>query len=124
MQVLSGQQLLGGLEHFTSTQPSEPLAVGAQGWKTARKGTDLASSKARSQRCRHEVLSLILVGFVCTSLTGFDHPIDDVMEDLLGTLDDPALPLLQWSDSFSSAAARLPSLLADQLEVRTGLTGL
>ena len=72
----------------------------------------------------HEVSSLILISFVCTSRTGFDHPIDGVMEDLLGTLDDPALPLLQWSDSFSSAAARLPSLLADQLEVRTCLTGL
>lgn len=40
------------------------------------------------------------------------------MEDLLGTLDDPALPLLQWGDKFSAAAARLPQKLAAQLEAR------
>lgn len=49
---------------------------------------------------------------------GFDHPVDLVVEDLLAALDDPALPLLQWGDRFSAAAARLPARLADQLEVR------
>lgn len=39
------------------------------------------------------------------------------MEDLLGTLDDPALPLLQWGDKFSAAATRLPPKLATELEV-------
>jgi len=51
---------------------------------------------------------------------GFDHPIDSVMEDLLGTLDEPALPLLQWSDRFSAAQARLPQRLAAQLQVCPG----
>ena len=49
--------------------------------------------------------------------TGFDHPVNLVVEDLLAALDDPALPLLQWGDRFSAAAARLPPRLADQLEV-------
>lgn len=48
---------------------------------------------------------------------GFDHPVNLVVEDLLAALDDPALPLLQWGDRFSAAAARLPPRLADQLEV-------
>lgn len=45
------------------------------------------------------------------------------MEDLLGTLDDPALPLLQWTDALSAVAARLATDLADHLQARTHLTG-
>ena len=60
--------------------------------------------------------------FVCalnvSMCAGFDHPVNLVVEDLLAALDDPALPLLQWGDRFSAAAARLPARLADQLEVR------
>lgn len=45
------------------------------------------------------------------------------MEDLLGTLDDPALPLLQWTDALSAVAARLAPDLADHLQARPHLTG-
>lgn len=41
---------------------------------------------------------------------------DTVVEDLLGCLDDPALPLLQWNEEYAVVQARLPSGLAVCLE--------
>lgn len=31
---------------------------------------------------------------------GYEHPVDQVVEDLLSCLDDPALALLQWNEAF------------------------
>ena len=31
---------------------------------------------------------------------GYEHPVDQVVEDLLNCLDDPALALLQWKEAF------------------------
>jgi Acetyl-CoA carboxylase, central region len=62
-------------------------------------------------------ISAALASFFIHLCAGFNHPVDLVMEDLLASLDDPALPLLQWGDRFSAAATRLPARLVDQLEV-------
>ena len=53
-------------------------------------------------------------------LSGYEQPEEAVVEDLLGTLDDPALPLLQWSGALSTVAARLPPDLADHLQALLG----
>ena len=57
-------------------------------------------------------------------IAGYDQPVEAVVEDLLGTLDDPALPLLQWTDALSAVAARLAPDLADHLQARPRPTGL
>ena len=37
---------------------------------------------------------------------GYEHPVDQVVEDLLSCLDDPALALLQWNEAFGVVQAR------------------
>lgn len=39
---------------------------------------------------------------------GYEHPVDQVVEDLLSCLDDPALALLQWKEAFG--VVQVPSL--------------
>lgn len=41
---------------------------------------------------------------------------DAVVADLLACLDDPGLPLLQWSELFAVAQSRMPGDLAARLE--------
>ena len=38
--------------------------------------------------------------------TGYEHPVDTVVADLLACLDDPALALLQWTEAFNVVQAR------------------
>jgi len=42
-------------------------------------------------------------------LAGYNHPVDDVLDELVGCLDHPALPLLQWKEELSFVESRLPS---------------
>ncbi|CAK0731625.1 hypothetical protein CVIRNUC_000020 [Coccomyxa viridis] len=49
-------------------------------------------------------------------LEGYEHPVDQVVEDLLSCLDDPALALLQWNEAFGVVQTRLPGELAQELE--------
>ncbi|CAL8465869.1 g5405 [Coccomyxa elongata] len=49
-------------------------------------------------------------------LEGYEHPVDQVVEDLLSCLDDPALALLQWNEAFGVVQTRLPGELALELE--------
>ena len=51
---------------------------------------------------------------------GYEHPVDSVVDDLLACLDDPWLPLLQWSELYAVAQSRLPSDLAARLEQIVG----
>ena len=48
---------------------------------------------------------------------------ESVVDDLLACLDDPRLPLLQWSELYAVAQSRLPSDLAAQLEHIVGEAG-
>ncbi len=43
-----------------------------------------------------------------------------MVDDLLACLDDPRLPLLQWSELYAVAQSRLPSNLAARLEYIVG----
>lgn len=53
---------------------------------------------------------------------GYEHPVDAVVSDLLACLDDPGLPLLQWSELFAVAQSHMPGELATQLESVLGAT--
>ena len=55
---------------------------------------------------------------------GYEHPVDSVVDDLLACLDDPRLPLLQWSELYAVAQSRMPSDLAAQLEQIVGAAGV
>ena len=52
---------------------------------------------------------------VCRT-TGYEHPVEAVVEDLLACLDDPRLPLLQWNELYAVAQSRLPPDLVTLLE--------
>jgi len=52
--------------------------------------------------CGWAVLTMLLPA-------GYNHPVDDVLDELVGCLDHPALPLLQWKEELSSVESRLPS---------------
>jgi acetyl-CoA carboxylase/biotin carboxylase 1 len=42
-------------------------------------------------------------------LAGYNHPVDEVLNELLDCLDHPALPLLQWKEEMSFVESRLPA---------------
>ena len=42
-------------------------------------------------------------------VAGYEHPVDQVVEDLLSCLDDPALALLQWNEAFGVVQVRRQS---------------
>jgi hypothetical protein len=50
---------------------------------------------------------------------GYNHPVDEVLDELLVCLDHPALPLLQWRDELSFVESRLPAGVAAKLEQAT-----
>ena len=43
-------------------------------------------------------------------LAGFEHPVDQVVTDLLECLDNPGLALLQWTDVYSVVEVRFAGL--------------
>ncbi|KAI4337725.1 hypothetical protein L6164_016106 [Bauhinia variegata] len=49
-------------------------------------------------------------------LAGYEHNIDEVMQNLLTCLDSPELPFLQWQECLSVLATRLPKDLKNALE--------
>ncbi|MQM19485.1 hypothetical protein Taro_052489 [Colocasia esculenta] len=51
-------------------------------------------------------------------LAGYEHSINEVVQDLLCCLDSPELPLLQWQESMSVLATRLPKNLRNVLDAK------
>ncbi|XP_038715965.1 acetyl-CoA carboxylase 1-like [Tripterygium wilfordii] len=49
-------------------------------------------------------------------LAGYEHNIDEVVQNLLNCLDSPELPFLQWQECLSVLATRLPKDLRNELE--------
>ncbi|OQU91942.1 hypothetical protein SORBI_3001G262400 [Sorghum bicolor] len=49
-------------------------------------------------------------------LAGYEHNINDVVQDLLNCLDSPELPFLQWQELMSVLATRLPKDLRNELD--------
>ncbi|XP_047324007.1 acetyl-CoA carboxylase 1-like [Impatiens glandulifera] len=50
------------------------------------------------------------------TLAGYEHNIDEVVQNLLSCLDNPELPFLQWQECLSVLATRLPKDLRTELE--------
>ncbi|KAI9394985.1 hypothetical protein POPTR_005G169100v4 [Populus trichocarpa] len=51
-------------------------------------------------------------------LAGYDHNIDEVVQNLLVCLDSPELPFLQWQECLAVLATRLPKDLRTALEAK------
>ncbi|KAF8046826.1 hypothetical protein N665_3391s0004, partial [Sinapis alba] len=49
-------------------------------------------------------------------LAGYEHQVEEVVQDLLSCLDNPELPFLQWQECFAVLATRLPKDLRIMLE--------
>nr|CAC19875.1 acetyl-CoA carboxylase [Brassica napus] len=49
-------------------------------------------------------------------LAGYEHQVDEVVQDLVSCLDSPELPFLQWQECFAVLATRLPKDLRIMLE--------
>nr|ASZ00203.1 acetyl-CoA carboxylase 1 [Pelargonium cotyledonis] len=73
-------------------------------------GPPTAISGKVHQRC---VASLNAAQMI---LAGYEHNIDEVVQNLLNCLDSPELPFLQWQESLAVLATRLPKDLRNELE--------
>ncbi|XP_054796887.1 acetyl-CoA carboxylase 1-like [Prosopis cineraria] len=73
-------------------------------------GSPTAISDRVHQRCAASLNAARMI------LAGYEHKIDDVVQNLLNCLDSPELPFLQWQECFSVLANRLPKDLKNELE--------
>ncbi|KAL6574183.1 acetyl-coenzyme-A carboxylase [Orobanche hederae] len=75
-------------------------------------GPPTAISGKVHQRCAASVNAARMI------LAGYEHNIDEVVQNLLGCLDNPELPFFQWQECFAVLANRLPKNLKYELETR------
>ncbi|KAL3655269.1 acetyl-coenzyme-A carboxylase [Castilleja foliolosa] len=75
-------------------------------------GPPTAISGKVHQRCAASLNAARMI------LAGYEHKIDDVVQNLLSCLDNPELPFLQWQECFAVLANRLPKDLRYELETR------
>ncbi|GFY96498.1 acetyl-CoA carboxylase 1 [Actinidia rufa] len=73
-------------------------------------GPPTAISGKVHQRCAASLNAARMI------LAGYDHNIDEVVQNLLSCLDNPELPFLQWQECLSVLATRLPKDLRFELE--------
>ncbi|GAB4839534.1 acetyl-coenzyme-A carboxylase [Ancistrocladus abbreviatus] len=73
-------------------------------------GPPTAISGKVHQRCAASLNAARMI------LAGYEHNIDEVVQNLLTALDSPELPFLQWQESLSVLATRLPKDLRTELE--------
>ncbi|PIN24736.1 Acetyl-CoA carboxylase [Handroanthus impetiginosus] len=75
-------------------------------------GPPTAISGKVHQRCAASLNAAQMI------LAGYEHNIDEVVQNLLSCLDNPELPFLQWQECFAVLANRLPKDLRYELETR------
>ncbi|GMH14091.1 hypothetical protein Nepgr_015932 [Nepenthes gracilis] len=75
-------------------------------------GPPTAISGKVHQRCAASLNAAQMI------LAGYEHNIDEVVQNLLNSLDSPELPFLQWQECLSVLATRLPKDLRTELESR------
>ncbi|XP_043698446.1 acetyl-CoA carboxylase 1-like isoform X2 [Telopea speciosissima] len=73
-------------------------------------GPPTAVSGKVHQRCAASLNAARMI------LAGYEHNIDEVMQDLLNCLDSPELPFLQWQECMAVLATRLPKDLKNELD--------
>ncbi|GAA0139911.1 hypothetical protein LIER_01367 [Lithospermum erythrorhizon] len=85
-------------------------------------GPPTAISGKVHQRCAASLNAARMI------LAGYEHDIDEVVQNLLSCLDNPELPFLQWQECFAVLANRLPKDLRYELEIKyreyEGISGL
>ncbi|KAK1267607.1 Acetyl-CoA carboxylase 1 [Acorus gramineus] len=74
-------------------------------------GLPTAVSGKVHQRCAASLNSARMI------LAGYEHNIDEVVQDLLSCLDSPELPFLQWQECMAVLATRLPKDLRNEADV-------
>ncbi|CAK7347099.1 unnamed protein product [Dovyalis caffra] len=79
-------------------------------WSFPVLGPPTAISGKVHQRCAASLNAARMI------LAGYDHNIDEVVQNLLVCLDSPELPFLQWQECLAVLAARLPKDLRTELE--------
>ncbi|KAL2467998.1 Acetyl-CoA carboxylase 1 [Forsythia ovata] len=75
-------------------------------------GPPTAISGRVHQRCAASLSAARMI------LAGYEHNIDEVVQNLLSCLDNPELPFLQWQECFAVLANRLPKDLRYELEAK------
>ncbi|XP_043720537.1 acetyl-CoA carboxylase 1-like [Telopea speciosissima] len=75
-------------------------------------GPPTAISGKVHQRCAASLNAARMI------LAGYDHNIDEVVQDLLNCLDSPELPFLQWQECMAVLATRLPKDLRNELDAK------
>ncbi|KAL2503796.1 Acetyl-CoA carboxylase 1 [Abeliophyllum distichum] len=75
-------------------------------------GPPTAISGRVHQRCAASLNAARMI------LAGYEHNIDEVVQNLLSCLDNPELPFLQWQECFAVLANRLPKDLRYELEAK------
>ncbi|KAJ6919903.1 acetyl-CoA carboxylase 1-like [Populus alba x Populus x berolinensis] len=75
-------------------------------------GPPTAISGKVHQRCAASLNAARMI------LAGYDHNIDEVVQNLLVCLDSPELPFLQWQECLAVLATRLPKDLRTALEAK------
>lgn len=73
-------------------------------------GPPTAISGKIHQRCAASLNAVQMI------LAGYEHNIEEVVQDLLTCLDSPELPFLQWQECLAVLANRLPKDLRNELE--------
>ncbi|KAJ8762687.1 hypothetical protein K2173_011167 [Erythroxylum novogranatense] len=73
-------------------------------------GPPTAISGKVHQRCAASLNAARMI------LAGYDHNIEEVVQNLLSCLDSPELPFLQWQECLAVLATRLPKDLRNSLE--------
>lgn len=73
-------------------------------------GPPTAISGKVHQRCAASLNAARMI------LAGYEHNIDEVIQDLLNCLDSPELPFLQWQECMAVLANRLPKNLRNELD--------
>ncbi|KAK1314685.1 Acetyl-CoA carboxylase 1 [Acorus calamus] len=75
-------------------------------------GLPTAVSGKVHQRCAASLNAARMI------LAGYEHNIDEVVQDLLSCLDSPELPFLQWQECMAVLATRLPKDLRNELDAK------
>ncbi|KAJ4966755.1 hypothetical protein NE237_018604 [Protea cynaroides] len=75
-------------------------------------GPPTAVSGKVHQRCAASLSAARMI------LAGYEHNIDEVVQDLLNCLDSPELPFLQWQEGMAVLATRLPKDLKYELDAK------
>ncbi|KAH7656259.1 acetyl-CoA carboxylase / biotin carboxylase protein [Dioscorea alata] len=95
------------LDDISAVRRAEPFHDGFP-----KLGPPTAVSGKVHQRCAAALNAARMI------IAGYEHNINEVVQDLLNCLDSPELPFLQWQESMAVLANRLPKDLRFELDAK------